>query len=150
MKIALLTDFGMADYYVAAMKGVIFSINGNAAIVEITHEISPQDIRSASFVLGACFREFPKGTIFVSVVDPAVGSGRRAIVVNTESYLFTAPDNGILSFVFSMSENIEVFEATETAYFKSPVSTIFHGRDIFAPLAAHLSLGESPIHLETG
>ena len=97
--IALLTDFGTKDYFVGAMKGAILSINSNAQIVDITHEIPPQDIRAASFTLRACYRDFPAETIFVAVVDPGVGSERRAILVETDDYFFIAPDNGMLSFV---------------------------------------------------
>ncbi|MET0754229.1 MAG: SAM-dependent chlorinase/fluorinase, partial [Pyrinomonadaceae bacterium] len=100
MVIALLTDFGTRDYFVGAMKGVILSIKQEAKIVDITHEIPPQDIRAAAFTLRACYQEFPEKTIFVAIVDPGVGSSRRAILVETERYYFIAPDNGLLSFVF--------------------------------------------------
>ena len=98
MIIALLTDFGTKDYFVGAMKGVILSINKGIGIIDITHEIPSQDINSAGFTLKACFKEFPKNTIFVTVVDPGVGSDRRAILVETKDYFFIAPDNGLLSF----------------------------------------------------
>src|SRR5687768_11336548 len=99
MTIALLTDFGTKDYFVGALKGVILSINHSAQIIDISHEIPPQDIRAAAFSLRACFREFPAETIFTAVVDPGVGSNRRAILVRAEKYLFVAPDNGLLSFI---------------------------------------------------
>lgn len=160
--IALLTDFGAKDYFVGAMKGVILSINAKANIVDITHEIEPQNIVSASFTLRACYRDFPKKTIFVAVVDPGVGSSRRAILVETDDYFFVAPDNGLLSFIFDRSRasifseseknprslarksaprNVRVFELTEENFFRRPVSRTFHGRDVFAPVAAHLSNG---------
>ena len=142
--IALLTDFGTKDYFVGAMKGAIFSINERANVVDITHEIPPQDISAAGFTLRACYKNFPPETIFVAVVDPGVGSDRRAILVETENYYFVAPDNGLLSFVFDEKRNFRVFELTERRFFAETVSRTFHGRDIFAPVAAHLSNGASP------
>ena len=126
------------------MKGVILSIEKNAQIIDITHEIAPQEIRAAAFTLRACFRDFPVKTVFVAVVDPGVGSSRRAILVETENYFFIAPDNGLLSFVFNGSDDFRVFEITNENYFYNPVSRTFHGRDIFAPVAAHLSVGAKP------
>ena len=152
--IALLTDFGTKDYFVGAMKGAILSVNKDAKIVDITHEILPQDIRGASFTLRACYRNFPSGTIFVAVVDPEVGSQRRAILVETQDYFFVAPDNGILSFVFedyalahaqASASPFRVFELTNNKYFAENISATFHGRDVFAPIAAHLSRGINPI-----
>lgn len=144
MIIALLTDFGTRDYFVAAMKGVILSINPQANIVDITHEIPPQQIRSASFTLRACYKNFPPETIFVAIVDPGVGSRRRAILVETKNYHFIAPDNGLLSFVFAEEKNFRVFELTNDRFFAENVSQTFHGRDVFAPTAAHLSKGVEP------
>lgn len=165
MIIALLTDFGTRDYFVGAMKGVILSIDPEAKIVDITHEISPQDIRAAAFTLCACYKDFLAGTIFVAVVDPGVGSNRKAILVETPDYYFLAPDNGLLSFVVeggnaSANERVEdtdearslavafppfsIFEITNEKYFADNVSSTFHGRDIFAPVAAHLSRGAQP------
>jgi S-adenosylmethionine hydrolase len=144
MNIALLTDFGTTDYFVGVMKGVILSINDKAHIIDITHEIPPQDIRSAGFTLNACYRYFPAKTIFVAVVDPGVGSDRRAILVETPEYYFIAPDNGLLSFMFDRENNFRVFEITNDEFFCQPVSRTFHGRDIFSPVAAHLSNGISP------
>ncbi len=144
MMIALLTDFGTKDYFVGAMKGVIFSINERANVVDITHEIPPQDISAAGFTLRACYKNFPPKTIFVAVVDPGVGSARRAILVETESYYFVAPDNGLLSLVFDREKNFVVYELANEKYFAENVSRTFHGRDIFAPVAAHLSKGVAP------
>lgn len=141
--IALLTDFGTKDYFVGAMKGAILSINENAKIIDITHEIEPQNIASASFTLRVCYKNFPQKTIFVAVVDPGVGSNRRAILVETEHYYFIAPDNGLLSFVYEEAESFRVFELTNEKYFAEKVSATFHGRDLFAPFAAHLSKGIS-------
>lgn len=141
MFIALLTDFGTKDYFVGAMKGVVLSINPDAQIVDITHDIEPQNIRSAGFTLANCYRDFPQKTIFVSVVDPGVGSDRRAVVVETKSYYFVAPDNGLLSFVLANETDFRAFELTNPNYFRPNVSQTFHGRDIFAPVAAWLSTG---------
>ncbi len=145
--IALLTDFGTKDYFVGAMKGAILSINPNAQIVNITHEIAPQNIKSASFTLRACYKDFPAKTIFVAVVDPGVGSERRAILVETADYFFIAPDNGLLSFVFDEAKEFRVLELTNRKFFAGSISATFHGRDIFAPVAAHLSKGIKPDEL---
>ena len=144
MLFALLTDFGTKDYFVGAMKGTILAINENARIVDITHEIPPQNISAASFTLRACYRCFPEKTIFVAVVDPGVGSKRRAILVETADYYFIAPDNGLLSFIFNEEKDFRVYEITNEEFFHHPVSRTFHGRDIFAPSAAHLSKGKNP------
>lgn len=144
MVIALLTDFGTKDYFVGAMKGAILSVNETAGIIDITHEIAAQDIHSASFTLRACYSDFPKKTIFVAVVDPGVGSNRRAILVETDDYHFIAPDNGLLSFIFDAEKNFRVFELADKKFFARNISRTFHGRDIFAPVAAHLSNGVEP------
>jgi S-adenosyl-L-methionine hydrolase (adenosine-forming) len=141
MIIALLTDFGTRDYFVGAMKGVILSINEEAKIIDLTHEIEPQNIKSAGFILASCYRDFPPKTIFVAVVDPGVGSARRAVLVKTEDYFFIAPDNGLLSFIFENEPACEVFELTNSKFFRSEISRTFHGRDLFAPAAAWLSTG---------
>ena len=142
--IALITDFGTQDYFVGAMKGVILAINPNAKIVDITHEIPPQSIRAASFNLRVCYRDFPLKTIFVAVVNPGVGSRRKAILVETGKCYFIAPDNGLLSFIFNEKSEFRVFELTDEKFFKNPISRTFHGRDVFAPVAAHLSNDENP------
>jgi Uncharacterized conserved protein len=142
--ITLLTDFGTRDYFVGAMKGVILSINPEALIVDITHEIEPQQISSASFTLASCYKNFPSRTIHLAVVDPGVGSDRRAILVETREHYFIAPDNGLLDFVFEETSNFRVFELTEKKYFLPEVGCTFHGRDVFAPVAAHLSRGVAP------
>jgi hypothetical protein len=144
MTIALLTDFGTKDYFVGAMKGAILSVNGNAKIVDITHQVPPQDISTASFTLRACYKNFPKKTIFVTIVDPGVGSNRRAILVVTDDYYFVSPDNGLLSFVFEDEKDFCVFELTNEKFFAENISRTFHGRDIFAPVAAYLSKRTKP------
>ncbi len=150
--IALLTDFGTRDYFPAAMKGAILSVCETAQIIDITHEIEPQNIRAASFTLRACYKNFPPKTIFAAVVDPGVGSARRAILVETRDYFFVAPDNGLLSFIFNEDENqnagvknfARAFELENAKYFAQNLSRTFHGRDIFAPVAAHLANGVAP------
>jgi S-adenosylmethionine hydrolase len=142
--LALLTDFGTKDYFTGAMKAAILAINENVHLVDITHDIEPQNIKSAGFNLRACYKDFLVGTIFVAVVDPGVGSARRAILVETEDYFFIAPDNGLLSFVFDEQEDFRVFELTNREFFAKNVSATFHGRDLFAPVAAHLSKGVKP------
>ncbi len=145
--ITLLTDFGTADYFVPAVKGVIFSISPEARIVDITHDVTAQDVHSAAFTLGACYHSFPAGTIHLAVVDPGVGSSRRAIVVEAGGYFFVGPDNGIFSFIYARESGARVFHITNKEYLRHPVSPTFHGRDVFAPVAAHLSRGVKPEHL---
>jgi S-adenosylmethionine hydrolase len=156
--ITLTTDFGLTDAYVAAMKGVILGINPEATVVDICHTIDPQDIAQAAFVLGTAYQAFPRGTVHLVVVDPGVGSQRRAVILRTPSADFVAPDNGVLSYIIKqlspeltednqlreLGPEIEAYAITEPRYWRTPVSPTFHGRDIFAPVAAHLSLGRSP------
>ena len=139
--ITLLTDFGTADYFVGAMKGAILSINPDAAIVDLTHEIPAQDVAAGAFTLLAAYDTFPQGTIHVAVVDPGVGSSRRPIVVGAADQFFVGPDNGIFTHVFDRHSQFEAFHITATNYVRHPVSNTFHGRDIFAPVAAALSTG---------
>jgi S-adenosyl-L-methionine hydrolase (adenosine-forming) len=144
MLITLLTDFGTADYFVGAMKGVILTINPQARIVDITHEIPPQDILSGAFTLSGVYQNFPEGTIHVAVVDPGVGSTRRAILVASNNQFFVGPDNGLFSFIYERETGARVFHVTNEDYFRQPFSATFHGRDVFAPIAAALSLGVAP------
>lgn len=138
--IALLTDFGTADYFVGSVKGVILSINPTATIVDITHEIPPQDLEAGGFTLFASHSSFPQGTIFVAVVDPGVGSERRPIIVNHGGQLFVGPDNGLFSYFYATNSH-QTVHITNERYFRDPVSPTFHGRDVFAPVAAHISRG---------
>lgn len=147
MIVTLLTDFGVADYFVGAMKGVVLSINPQAQVVDITHEIPAHDVEAAAFTLLAACESFPKGTVHVAVVDPGVGSPRLAVVAEADGHLFVGPDNGVFGYVFERAEDVRVFHATEKKYFRASVSTTFHGRDIFAPLAGALSLGVEPATL---
>lgn len=139
--ITLLTDFGTRDYFVAALKGSILSINPKAQLVDITHEIAAHDIMEAAFTLNACYRDFPQSTIHLAVVDPGVGSSRRPIVAISDGHFFVGPDNGIFNFVFSRSRDLHVVHATNPKFHRAQISSTFHGRDVFAPLAAHLDLG---------
>jgi len=163
--ITLTTDFGYDDAYVAAVKGAILSINPEATIVDISHSVEPQNILQAAFILSVACRYFPKQTIHMAIVDPGVGSERLGIILKTPSALFVAPDNGILSYIIDdlalvesspLTENahdlkeivfktgLEVVAITDPRFWRHPVSSTFHGRDIFAPVAAGLSLGISP------
>ena len=140
--IALLSDFGSQDQYVASMKGVMLSINSSLNIVDITHEIQPYRIRQAAFMLWSVYNYFPKDTIFVNVVDPGVGSGRRIIVMKTKNYTFIAPDNGLLDFVVYQEKSVTAVEITQSSlkkYAIGDISSTFHGRDLIAPLAAYIS-----------
>jgi len=139
--IALLTDFGLADNYVGIMKAVILNINPNAIIVDISHAVPPQNIRQGALTLKSAYRFFPAGTIFLGVVDPGVGSKRNAVIIKTNKYIFVGPDNGIFSPVVEQEGHTTVYTITNDHYFLKPVSNTFHGRDIFAPAAAHISKG---------
>jgi len=139
--ITLTTDFGTQDWFVGTMKGVVLGIAPGATVVDITHEIPAGDIRAGAFALAASYGFFPRGTIHVVVVDPGVGSTRKAIAVQTTQHLFVGPDNGVLSLALAR-EKVTVIRALENErYFVQPVSRTFHGRDIFAPAAAHLARG---------
>ncbi|HEX7330014.1 MAG TPA: SAM-dependent chlorinase/fluorinase [Pyrinomonadaceae bacterium] len=148
--ITLLTDFGTADYFVGAVKGAILSVDPKAVIVDITHEIPPQDIEAGAFTLLASYQTFPAGTIHVAVVDPGVGSSRRPIVVSANEQLFVGPDNGIFSYICDRESSHRTFHITAEKYFRPSPSSTFHGRDIFAPVAAALSKGVKPEKLGPG
>ena len=141
--ITLMTDFGTNDHFVGVMKGVILNINPKVQIVDITHAVPPQDIHGAAFLINSTYRYFPDGTIHVVVVDPGVGSRRRAIICQTDTAYFVCPDNGVLSYILSGNTTHRVVALDNTSYRLSEVSNTFHGRDIFAPAAAHLSRGVS-------
>ena len=145
--ITLTTDFGLADSYVGTMKGVILSIAGDARVVDITHDISPQNTHQAAYIVQTFYTYFPPGTIHTVIVDPGVGSERRALALGTPEAIFVAPDNGVLTYVWRAAlekwgpEDCPVVELSEPRYWLSRVSSTFHGRDIFAPVAAHLARG---------
>jgi len=139
--IALLTDFGTADHYVGAMKGVLLGICPEATLVDITHEIAPHDILGAALELAAAYRAFPAGTVFLVVVDPGVGSARRGLAAVSAGYTFVAPDNGVLTAVVGDSPPTRVIALAERRYARQVVSPTFEGRDRFAPAAAWLATG---------
>ena len=163
--ITLTTDFGTSDSYVASIKGVLLSINPQAIIVDITHSIEPQFIRQASFIIHTSWHSFPESSIHITVVDPGVGSHRKAVILKTPLAYFIGPDNGIFSYILhelhkghqsqhvttstelrkrTLPEDCEAVAITKQEFWHHPVSSTFHGRDIFAPVAAHLSL-DTPI-----
>ncbi|HHB90686.1 MAG TPA: hypothetical protein ENK60_05200 [Anaerolineae bacterium] len=139
--ITLITDFGLADGYVGAMKGVILDILPWSQVVDITHEIAPQNVRQAAFVLYSVAPYFPEGTVHIVVVDPGVGTERRPIVVFTDRAAFVGPDNGVFSWIYRTQKVREIRELTNPYYQRPQVSATFHGRDIFAPFAAHIAAG---------
>jgi S-adenosylmethionine hydrolase len=160
--ITLTTDFGLSSNYAAAMKGVILNINPEAKLVDVCHIIEPQNIVQAAFTIGTVYEFFPPKTVHLVVVDPGVGTGRRAIILRTPQAFFVAPDNGVLSVVMSsvspfhmgdinqtgeieLSPEFEAIHITRSGFWRTPVSPTFHGRDIFAPVAARLSLGYQPL-----
>src|SRR4030042_6725098 len=141
--ITLLTDFGTRDHYVASMKGVILQINPKCTLVDISHQVIPHDIKEGALLLSSAYSYFPKGTIHLSVVDPEVGSPRKPILLVTMNYFFVGPDNGLFTLVALRDKVKHVVALTYKKYFLPQVSTTFHGRDIFAPVAGHLSLGKN-------
>jgi S-adenosyl-L-methionine hydrolase (adenosine-forming) len=158
--VTLTTDFGYDDAYVASVKGAILSVNPEASIIDITHSIQPQNILQAAFILNSTYRCFPKQTVHVAIVDPGVGSDREGIILKTPAALFVAPDNGILSYVIDdlvppdtrltqpagkltrviTKKGLDVVAISDPRFWRRPVSPTFHGRDVFAPVAAGLSL----------
>jgi len=142
--ITLLTDFGGSDPFVGVMKGVILGINPEAVIVDLCHGTTAHDPSVAAFLLATSYRYFPKGTIHVAVVDPGVGGPRRPILAACDGHLFIGPDNGLLAPLAEQAGPLNVRGITADRYFLRPVSATFHGRDVFAPVAAHLSLGAEP------
>lgn len=139
--IALLTDFGSRDHYVGALKGVALGICPDVTLVDITHDLPPHDVLAGALELAACYRFFPAGTIFLVVVDPGVGSGRRGIAAEAGEFKFVAPDNGVLTVVFEETAPKRTVELTERRYARPTVSRTFEGRDRFAPAAAWLAKG---------
>jgi hypothetical protein len=139
--ITLLSDFGARDEYAACLKGVILGLYPRAALVDLTHEVPPGDIPAGAFVLAAAAPYFPPGTIHLAVVDPGVGTSRRALAARGRGQFWVGPDNGLFHLAFAGRRDIEIVSLEDPAYFLPRVSATFHGRDIFAPVAAHLSLG---------
>jgi len=143
MIITLTTDFGLSDPFVGMMKGVMLGIAPDAQLVDLTHDIQSYDILEGALVLESSYRYFPSGTVHVIVVDPGVGSARRAMAATANGHIFVAPDNGVLSLILQSDgvESVRAFEITNRSLFPGPISRTFHGRDIFAPVAAHLARG---------
>ncbi|MEE9613474.1 MAG: SAM-dependent chlorinase/fluorinase [Thermodesulfobacteriota bacterium] len=139
--ITLTTDFGVKDPWQGAMKGVILSINPTAKIVDISHSISPRNVLEGAFILSEAYRFFPDGTVHVAVVDPGVGGERAPVLIATEKFSFVGPDNGIFTFALEREKVRSVVKLTREEYFLKEVSGTFHGRDVFAPVAAHVSMG---------
>ena len=139
--ITLLTDFGTRDAYVGSLKGVILSLNPEVRLVDLSHEVAPQDIRAGAFILAEAAPCFPPGAIHLAVVDPGVGSRRRGLAARCRGQYWVGPDNGLFHLIFNRAPDLAVVSLENPEYFRPPVSATFHGRDIFAPVAAHLSLG---------
>lgn len=137
--ITLTTDFGTNDHFVGAVKGVILDIVPEAAIVDISHAVQAYDVLDGALAISQTYSYFPTGTVHMVVVDPGVGTTRRPIIASSDGYHFVAPDNGVLSMVYAKEERIHVRHVTSDHYFRQPVSNTFHGRDIFAPVAAYLA-----------
>ena len=147
--ITLTSDFGLKDPYVAEMKGVILTINPKATLIDITHDVEKFNIRMAAFMLASAAPYFPQGTVHLAVVDPGVGSQRRAILIQTEKGFFVGPDNGILVLA-AQNQGIEhIYQLTNPKFMLHKISSTFHGRDIFAPAAAHLDKGVQPTEFGT-
>lgn len=145
MVIALFTDFGTRDAYVAQLKGAILSIHPTAQLVDLTHEVRAFDVRAAAYLLDASARYFPGRTIFVAVVDPGVGTARRPVLLVTQAEkYYVGPDNGLFTRVMEREGFQAAYMLTQTVYFLPQVSTTFHGRDLFGPVAAHLACGVEP------
>ena len=142
MLITLTTDFGLRDPFVGILKGVIAGINPKARVIDLTHGISPQDVMAAALALRHSIAYFPRGSIHVVVVDPGVGGARRPLLIESAGNYFIGPDNGVLS--LAITEPKSIFQLSNPEYYLKPTSATFHGRDIFAPAAAHLSLGVAP------
>jgi len=139
--VTLITDFGLADGYVGAMKGVIIDVLPWVQVIDITHDIEPQNIRQAAFVLNTVAPHFPECTVHLVVVDPGVGTERRPIAVYTQSAVFVGPDNGVFTWIYKTQTVREIRELTNPYYMRAQVSPTFHGRDLFAPFAAHIAAG---------
>jgi S-adenosylmethionine hydrolase len=145
--LTLTTDFGLSDHFVGTMKGVILGICPQAQIVDISHDVTPFEIGDGAYMIAQAYRYFPKKTVHVVVVDPGVGTARRPVLMEAAGQYFVAPDNGVLSMVLAREESAKFRLISNTKYFLPQVSTTFHGRDIFAPVAAHLAAGVTPAQI---
>ena len=139
--VTFLSDFGISSYYIAQMKGVIFKSYPQVTCIDISHSISPQDIQAGAFILRSTVPFFPKGTIHIAVVDPGVGTQRRGIVIITNNHVLIGPDNGLLIPAAQDQGTFTVYEISNKSYISNSISSTFHGRDIFAPIAAHILQG---------
>ncbi len=139
--ITLLTDFGTRDAYVGAMKGVILGLNPEVVLVDLSHEVPPQDVLAGAFVLAEAAPYFPPGTIHLAVVDPEVGTARRGLAARARGHYLVGPDNGLFSLAWQGAGDLSIVSLTNPGYFRPEVSATFHGRDVFAPVAGYLSLG---------
>ncbi|HTR65060.1 MAG TPA: SAM-dependent chlorinase/fluorinase [Terriglobales bacterium] len=137
--VTLTTDFGLNDHFVGTLKGVILGIAPDAEVVDISHSVQPYDVLDGALTIAQAYSYFPAGTVHLVVVDPGVGTSRRPIIASTERHHFVAPDNGVLSLVYSREERLHVHHITSEHYFLQPVSNTFHARDIFAPVSAYLA-----------
>lgn len=142
--VTLTTDFGLVDHFVGAMKGVLLHVFPEVRIVDITHAVQAFDVFDGALAISEAYSYFPSGTVHMVVVDPGVGSERRPILVTAGEHYLVAPDNGVLSLVYERAESVLVREITSSHYFRQPVSSTFHGRDVFAPVAANLAKGVDP------
>ncbi len=141
--LAFLTDFGSTDGYIGTMKGVVLAITMDVHLVDITHDVPPQRVATGAWLLATSYRYFPKGTIYVCVVDPGVGSVRHPIALHAGDWFFVGPDNGLFSYILAEQPVHEAVMLSNSAYHLAHVSTTFHGRDVFAPVAAHIAAGVS-------
>ncbi|MDM8538157.1 SAM-dependent chlorinase/fluorinase [Desulfobacterales bacterium HSG17] len=141
--ITFLTDFGLSDEYAGIMKGVILSINPSTSIIDLSHHIDPQDIAQAAYIIQAAYKFFPRETVHVVLVDPGVGGDRDIVAVKYDSFFFLAPDNGVLTLLADEGRFDKIVRVENPDYFLDKISQTFHGRDIFAPVSAHLSAGVS-------
>lgn len=139
--ITLTTDFGLNDHFVGTVKGVILNIVPDAELVDISHALEPYDVLEGALTIASAYSYFPANTVHLVVVDPGVGTGRRPIVATAGLHQFVAPDNGVLSLIYSREDRVSVYHASAEHYFLQPVSQTFHARDVFAPLAAYLAKG---------
>jgi len=147
--VTLLSDFGLRDSYVASLKGVILSICPEARLVDITHLIPPQNLRAGAFLLATVYRDFPPGTVHLAIVDPGVGTDRHGLVLQAGRHYFVGPDNGLFSWICGRESGWQAWCLDNSKYWRFPVSPTFHGRDIFAPVAAHLASGVLPAAMGT-
>ncbi|MBX7148285.1 SAM-dependent chlorinase/fluorinase [bacterium] len=147
--VTLTSDFGTQDAYVGSLHGAVYSTYPKAVIADISHHIASYNIADGAFVLGVATRTYPQGTVHVGVVDPGVGSSRKPIIVEADGHFFVGPDNGLFSLVYLQSKKVTVYEITNKKYFPRALSSTFHGRDLFCPVAAHLAKGVKPSRIGT-